>query len=119
MIRLVRCLKRRSDVSAVEFRRFWNDPEYLELTDQVVNAMQAMRCARNLTLQVDLNRALTEFHDQDEPYDGVVEIWWDNAKVLNAAMAEPDAGDMQLRYNGFEDDYIDRAASRFFFTESN
>ena len=119
MIRLVRCLKRRSDISAEEFRRFWNDPEYLELTDQAVNAMQAMRCARNLTLQVDLNRTLTEFHDQDEPYDGVVEIWWENAKVLNAAMAEADAGDMQLRYNGFEDDYIDRAASRFFFTESN
>ena len=119
MIRLVRCLKRRSDISAEEFRRFWNDPEYLELTDQTINATCAMRSARNLTLHIELNRALTEFHDQDEPYDAVVEVWWENAQVLNAAMANQDAGDIQLRYNAFEDDFIDRAASRIFFTESN
>jgi hypothetical protein len=119
MIRLVRCIKRRSDISAEEFRRFWNDPEYLALTDQVVSATNAVRCARNLTLQVELNRTLAEFHDQDEPYDGVIEIWWENAQLLNAAIAEQNAGEMQLRYNGFEDDYIDRPASRFFFTESN
>ncbi len=119
MIRLVRCLKRKSGSSTDEFRRFWNDPEYLELTNQVVDTMNAVRIARNLTLQVELNRTLKEFHDQDEPYDGIIEIWWQNAQVLNAAIAEQDAGDMQLRYNGFEDEYIDRSASRFFFTESN
>lgn len=119
MIRLVRCLKRRSDVTAEAFRRFWNDAEYLELSEQICNATKAVRITRNLTLQVELNRALMEFHDQDEPYDGVVEIWWQNAQVLTAAIAEQDASDIQLRYNAFEDDYIDRSASSFFFTEAN
>ena len=31
--------------------------------------------------------------------------------------AAEDAGDVQLRLNAFEDEYVDRARSRFFFTE--
>ena len=119
MIRLVRCLKRKSGSSTEDFRRFWNDPEYVELTNEVINALNAVRISRNLTLQVELNETLREFHDQGEPYDGIIEIWWENAQSLNAAIAGNDAGDIQLRYNGFEDDYIDRSASRFFFTEAN
>lgn len=43
MIRLVRCLKRKQGTSVDDFRRFWNDPEYLELTHQVVAATSAVR----------------------------------------------------------------------------
>ncbi|MGR9092795.1 MAG: hypothetical protein ACU85U_19665 [Gammaproteobacteria bacterium] len=110
-------MKRRADRAPEEFRRFWNDPEYLEVLNAAFEATHAVRMARNLTLQVEVNRALRELHDQEEAFDAVVEIWWESAEKLFSGMSAEQTGDVQLRLNAFEDDYVDRAASRFFFTE--
>ena len=117
MIRLIRCLRRRTDISPEQFRQFWNDPEYEEMIVQIVNATQAVSHVRNLTLQIDVNKELMEFHGTSEPYDGVVEIWWESAEALLPVINTASGAELQFRVNAFEDQFIDREASQFFITE--
>ncbi len=91
MIKLMRFLKRRSDISAGEFRRFWNDPEYEALLGKLVEMSQAISHTRSLTLQIAINQELAELHGTLEPYDGVVEICWENAQNV-LALRDSDEG---------------------------
>ena len=74
MAKLIRCLKRREDVSAEEFRRYWSTPEYEALIDKLVKMTQATSCTRSLTLLIDINQELAELHGTADPFDGVVEV---------------------------------------------
>ena len=85
MIKLVRCLKRRSDISAEKFRRFWNDPEYESLLGKLGEVSELISHTRSLTLQIDINQELADLHGTLEPYDAVVELCWKDAKTVFAA----------------------------------
>ncbi len=117
MIKLMRCLKRRGDISAVEFRRFWNNPEYEALLGKLGEVSELISHTRSLTLQIDINQELADLHGTLEPYDAVVELCWKNAQTVLAAR-NSDVG-MQAVDSvlAFEDQFIDRTASRYFFTD--
>ena len=117
MIKLMRCLKRRKDISAAEFRRFWNDPEYGTLLGKLAEMSEAISHTRSLTLQIDINPELADLHGTLEPYDAVVELCWKDAQTVFAAR-NSDIG-MQAVDDvlAFEDQFIDRTASRYFFTD--
>jgi hypothetical protein len=117
VIKLMRCLKRRSDVSSAEFRRFWNDAEYEALLDNLVGVSRAVKQNRSLTLQIDVNKELAELHGTLEPYDGVVEICWTNAGSILALRDKADGMTATDDLLAFEDQFIDRGESRYFFTE--
>jgi len=117
MIKLMRCLKRRKDISAAEFRRFWNDPEYQALIGNLGEMSEAISHTRSLTLQIDINKELANLHGTLEPYDGVVEICWKNAQAI-LALRNADTGAKAVDdLLAFEDQFVDRPASRYFFTE--
>ncbi len=117
MIKLMRCLKRRSDISAAEFRRFWNDPEYEALIGKLGEMSEAISHTRSLTLQIDVNQELANLHGTLEPFDGIVEICWKNAQAV-LAVRNSDTGVQAVDDAlAFEDQFIDRTASRYFFTE--
>jgi hypothetical protein len=117
VIKLLRCLKRRSDISIEEFRRFWNDPEYAALLNNLSEMSAAISHTRSLTLQIDINQELADLHGTLEPYDGVVETCWKNAQTV-LAMRNTDKGVQAVDDAlAFEDQFIDREASRYFFTE--
>ena len=77
----------------------------------------AVTHTRSLTLQIDINKELTELHGTLEPFDGIVEICWENAQTL-LALRDSEAG-LQAADDllAFEDQFVDRAESRYFFTE--
>jgi EthD domain len=117
VIKLMRCLKRRSDISAEEFRRFWNDPEYEALVGNLGEMSEAISHRRSLTLQIDINKELVDLHGTLEPYDGVVEICWKNAQAISA-LRNSDKGVQAVdEVLAFEDQFVERTASRYFFTE--
>ena len=117
MVKLMRCLKGREDISVVEFRRFWNDPDYEAMLDKFVTMSHAVRVTRSITLQIDINQELAELHGTSKPYDGVVEVCWENAQML-LAMRHDDAGMRSVdELLAFEDQFVDRPLSRYFFTE--
>ena len=117
MIKLMRCLKRRKDISSEEFRRFWNDPEYRTLISNLAELSEAINHTRSLTLQIDINQELAEQHGTLEPYDGIVEICWENAQTI-LALRDSEAGVQVVDDTlAFEDQFVDRSESRYFFTE--
>ena len=113
----MRCLKRRSDISAEEFRRFWNDPEYAASLAKLGEMSDAISQTRSLTLQIEVNQELAELHGTLEPYDGIIELCWENAQTV-LALRDSEPG-MQTVDDllAFEDQFVDRAESRYFFTE--
>ena len=117
MVKLMRCLQCREDISLVEFRRFWNDPNYEALLKKLVDMSQAISFTSSITLQIDINQELAEIHGTSKPFDGVVVVAWENAQAV-LAMRNDDEGLQSIDdVLAFEDQFIDRTQSRYFFTE--
>ncbi len=117
MIRLIRCITQRSDTSIEVFRNFWNSQEYIDLLNTSCEALQATRYSHQLTLQIKVNQELMEYHNSQQPFDGIIEFWWGDAPLMQIIRSK-EASEIQKLLNNFEDDFIDRSASRFFFTDA-
>jgi hypothetical protein len=113
----MRCLKRRSDISAAEFRQFWNDTEYETLIRNLAEMSQAISQNRSLTLQIDINQEIANLHGTVEPFDGIIELCWSNAETIMAMRNSDDGLHGVDNLLAYEDQFIDRSESRYFFTE--
>ncbi len=82
MIRLINCMKRRDDVSAEQFRNYWNDPRFTELIDRMQAMFGVKQAKKSLTLSVQANVRIRDLRGTREPYDGVLEYWWEEASAL-------------------------------------
>jgi hypothetical protein len=112
----MRCLTRRSDIPVSDFREFWSSQEYIDLLKTASEALQTTKYSHQLTLQIKVNQELMDYHNTQEPFDGIIEFWWGDAPLLEIIQSQ-EARDIQKSLNEFEDNFIDRSASRFFFTE--
>ena len=117
MIRLMRCLRRRNDISEDEFRRYWQDEEYAELLRTSFEAVKGSKYSTKLVLKVELNKDLMDFHDTQEPFDAVIEIWWDDPNLFRDLINSVETEELRFRLNAYEDQFIDRSTSQFFLTE--
>lgn len=116
MIRMVYCITRHPDVEPAEFRRFW-EGEHASLVAQVAEALGAKRHAQALTLDVARNRRIMELRGTGEPFDGIVEFWFDNARELEAMLDSDQRPAVLEQMVETDRRYFDFAASRAFFTE--
>lgn len=48
MIRLLRCIKKRNDISDMDFRRFWESSEYTDIFEAYMTASDGISYQRNL-----------------------------------------------------------------------
>jgi hypothetical protein len=110
-------MKRKEGISTEEFRRFWNSPEFNGLIDSMTQHALTAEVRKNLTLDIDLNKALQVERDAKPAFDGVLEILWPSGGDVAGLVAD-DAfqqlmGEMEVLQEGF----IDFQESRRFFTE--
>lgn len=119
MIRLITCLKRRADVGPAEFREFWQAPKFDELIGRVVAQTGAELSAKNLTLGVTANQMLVQDRGLGEPFDGVVEYWWNDAAHFETMYNEADSQALLSEMQDYQQQFADISASVSFFTESN
>jgi hypothetical protein len=119
MIRFINCLKRRQDVSAEQFRKHWTDPKFTDLVNRMQAMFKAKRAARNLTLDVQANMLVRQRRGGGrEPYDGVIEYWWDRASDLLEIAESAEAGALFEEMKTFQQRFVDFEASTGFFTEA-
>ena len=118
MIRLINCLKRKPGATVDEFRRWWDDPQFEALIQRVVKLTGAVRYARQATLDVAANEMIMHVRGGREPYDGVLEYWWDNAARLLRDLATPEGHALTLEMAAYQRQFVDFTASTAFFTES-
>lgn len=117
MIRLMYCVTRRQDVSPEDFRRYWQDERYTSLLNTFTKLYRATRYNKNLTLSIEMNAQIMERQGTGTPHDGIIEIWWDSAKVLTTINETPEAEALKQKIGEYEKQFIDRSHSKIFFTE--
>jgi len=114
MIKFVQCVKCKPDISASEFRRFWQ--QYREKARAIIDELPAVRWSMSTTLKVEENLEIMVDRGTAEPFDGMLEIWFERALELNAALATEAAEEKLEQMQSFQDEFIDFGRSSFFFT---
>lgn len=117
MIRLIHCVRRRSDVPPEEFRRLWQDPRFARLVDGIRERLNARRSAMNLTLDVAANQTVRAMRGSAEPFDAVIEYWWDHASDLLETAASEASRALLEEMTAYQRQFVDFGASVAFFTE--
>ena len=119
LIRFINCVKKREDISTEDFRSFWLNDEFENLVREMANSTKAIRYVKNLTLTVDANVRVMEDRGSGEPFDGVIEYWWSNARDLMDIYETPEFKQVAGRMLAYQRDFIDIEKSSAFFTENN
>lgn len=119
MIRLINCVKRRPDITVEQFRKYWNSNEFEILIKQVVAVSGAKRYRKSATLIVEANVLLQQRRGTGEPFDGVLEYWWDRAAHLDALLESPETGGLMQQMLDYQKQFIDMPHTSAFFTEAD
>ncbi|MEJ2575485.1 MAG: hypothetical protein P8106_02065 [Gammaproteobacteria bacterium] len=117
MIRFVHCVRRREDVSLEDFRLFWKGQELNRLLEELALNTGAVRWSTSLTLNIEANLQLMAERDSTEPFDAMVEIWWERARGLYELMQQPEFEELRAAIETCQQPYVDFRRSRRFFTD--
>jgi uncharacterized protein (TIGR02118 family) len=118
MIKLVYCLRKRADVPAAEFHRYWLE-NHGPLVRGFAQAIGARKYIQSHTVLPALNAALAASRDLAPAYDGITEVWWDDAAALEAGMGTAEGQEAHRRLKEDEAKFIDFSQSRVFMTEEH
>ena len=88
MIKLTFAVRRRADVDAAEFHRYWRD-EHGPLVRSFQPALGIRRYVQVHRIDSPFNDALRASRDALEPFDGMAELWWDDLDALAQASSTP------------------------------
>ena len=117
MIRHIKCIRKKSDISDEKFRVFWNAPEYEDLNQKLVTLTKPLRYSRNLALKVEATQRLIADRGFIDPFDAVIELWWEDASQLMVLYDTPEAQQLRKKIVDYENQFIDISRSTAFFTE--
>ncbi len=117
MIRYINCLRKVPELSSENFREYWQGAEFEELIQKIVELTGAVRYSKSLTLQVSMGDDLVSDRGLAQPYDGILEYYWENAHHLPEVYATEAAKKLSEQFAGFQSQFIGLANSTAFFTE--
>ncbi len=89
MIKLVYCLRRLPNLTREEFQRYWRET-HGPLVQKHAGALAIRRYVQVHTLDHPANSTLQETRGGPESYDGVAELWWDDAESLMRGFSTPE-----------------------------
>ncbi len=118
MIKLVYCVRKRADVADAEFHRYWLE-EHGPLVRSVAAAIKARKYIQSHTALPAINQTLENSRGLAAAYDGITEVWWDDAAALESGMASPEGKEAHRRLLEDEAKFIDFSQSRVFMTEEH
>ena len=119
MIRYINCFRKKPDISSQEFRDYWCGPEYNALIEKLADFYMAARYTKNLALKVEMGQRLISDRGMDEPYDGVIEFYWENAQQLPSLYESPQAQDLAEQVRKYQGEFIDLSRSTAFFSDDD
>jgi uncharacterized protein (TIGR02118 family) len=89
MVKMIFVIRRLPHLSPEEFHRYWRE-QHGSLAKKNLPALRVKRYVQTHTLDTPLNEVMRDSRGGGEPYDGVVEIWWDSVEDLEGAFASPE-----------------------------
>lgn len=117
MIRFIHCVKRKDDISIEEFRRFWNSAEFNDLIDRMLGHALTAGVKKNLTFDIDVNKALQAERGAKQPFDAVFEVLWQSGGDLPALLDNEEFQALMQDMEAIQRRFVDFHESRRFFTE--
>jgi uncharacterized protein (TIGR02118 family) len=90
MIKIVFCLRRRSELSREEFQTYWRTT-HAPLVQAHADALGIRRYVQVHSIDDAVSAAVTGPRHSPEPFDGVAELWLDSLDALMVA-GSSDAG---------------------------
>jgi len=119
IIKLVGVLRRREDVPPDEFRRYWLE-EHGPLVRSIVEPVGVRHYVQSHTLDTELNAAVASGRAAVEPYDGLVEVWFEGSlEDMTALLGSEDFQRANAALIQDESKFIDPQRSSFFLTEEH
>ncbi len=118
MIKLVYCLRKRADVPAEKFHQYWL-VTHGPLVRGFADAIKARKYIQSHTILPAMNQAFAQSRDLAPAYDGITEVWWDDAAALEVGMGTPEGQAAHRRLKEDEATFIDFSQSRVFMTEEH
>lgn len=119
MIRHITCIRKKPDIPDEEFRAYWTAPEFEDLQQKVVALARPVRYSKNLALKVEATQRVIDDRGFIDPFDAVIEFWWEDASQLMALYDSPEAQRLLKKIADYESQFIDKFRSTAFFTECN
>lgn len=118
MVKLVFCIHRQSHLTHEEFLRYWLD-EHGRLAISLVKDLRVRRYVQLHTIETPLNDLFAAPRDALDPFDGIVELWFDSLEVVEEMIATRPgrrAGKLLLED---ERNFIDLDRSHIFFAREH
>jgi uncharacterized protein (TIGR02118 family) len=118
MVKLIFCLRRRSDISEEEFHRYWRH-EHGPLVARHASTLGIRRYVQLHTVSPDINALLAASRGGPGAFDGVAELWFDDTDGLarGAGTDEGRAATAELAED--EKRFIDHERSPLFVAEEH
>ena len=110
MLRLLLCLRKKPDVDETAFQR-WLSTEYLA---HLAAEADTLKLARFSVLTHQASNAATTIRSRRgtaEPYDAVVEMWWQSRRDMYTAGLTPEGIASDARVIAAESDFVDHSHS--------
>lgn len=118
MLKWVQCIRRRPELTVVEFRRTWL--EYGEEVVSLAAELGATRVEVSAALVVPANAAWQEHHGSAAPFDGLAEIHFQgSAPEFFRRLEEPGPKEHVDRLLAMQDDFVDVPHSCFFLASQD
>ena len=114
MIKFVQCMRRHPDLSPADFRLHWE--EYKPLWEAFARSIGAVRVSFSTTLAIEANQRLSLDRGTEEPFDGLVETWVEDAHDLDDRLASPELEAPQRELFTRQHAFLDLGRCCFFFT---
>lgn len=110
MIKLVMCIRRRSDLSRSEFQDYWQN-QHGPFFQQNAATMRSKRYVQSHTLDSPVNDGLRESRGMLEEFDGIAEVWFESERDLMEAMGSPAMEQLSADLLKDESKFIDHTKS--------
>lgn len=116
MVKFTFCLRRLPHLSRQEFQQYWRET-HTPLVRQHAALLRIRRYVQSYTLSVAENEAIRQRWGTEEPYDGVVEVWWNHLGELTEALHTPEGRQAHRELQEDERRFIDLTRSCAWFVE--
>ena len=118
MLKWVQCVRRRPDLTVVEFRRAWL--EYGEEVVSLAAELGATRVEVSAALAVEANAAWQQHRGSAAPFDGLAEIHFSgSAPEFFAALEAPGPKACFERLEALQEELVDVPRSCFFLASQD
>ena len=119
MIKMIFALRRLPHLSREEFQKYWRE-KHGPLAQKNLPILRCKRYIQNHTLQTDFDELLQMTRGfTTEPFDGIVELWWDSIQDIEEAYGTPEGAEAQNELLEDERKFIDLERSPMWFAEEH